>query len=162
MVTLTSQSQRTQHRAGTRSVILLKTHNKNFEPHAPRFISLHRVVIKQVRKRTYNATILSNSLLLPAGIQFVQHVFHSSVQLVFEISLPRPHINIQLVTLTITRTNESVNQNFGDNTQLQISKKKSSGGSRADSCGGSNRRITTALLCAMTRCDIQIKGGIGQ
>jgi len=92
---------------------LLLTHKKNFGPHAARFISLHNDVIKQVRKCTYGATIIRNLLLLPVGIQIVKHVFHSSVQLVFETTPPLP-INIQLVTLTITRTT----------TQFQISQKK--------------------------------------
>lgn len=67
---------------------MLLTHKKNFGPHDARFISLHANVIKLVRKCVYSATILRDLLLLPVGIQIVKHVFHSSVQLVFEISPP--------------------------------------------------------------------------
>lgn len=88
MATLNSQSQRTWRREQTRRVTLVLTRNKNFEPHAVRFISLHKVIMKQVRKCTYREAILRNLLLLPVCIQFVKHVFHSSVQLVLEISPP--------------------------------------------------------------------------
>jgi hypothetical protein len=135
---------------------------QNYEPRAARFISLHRVVIKQVRIFTYRATILRNLQFMTVGIQFVQHVFHSSVQLVFEISPPPPPINIQLVTFTITHTQLSLlTKILVTIHNYKYPQKKIFRQFSSRQLQRIYRRITTALLCVTSRCDIHIKGGMG-